>query len=74
MSQRFVGLDFTSLNSFMLFCSPLHVRFNTIKHLFLALFFKKQNFAWERETFKSQCIVVNDLFTDNIFIENENEK
>ena len=40
VSQR-IGLWFYCSNSLMLFCSPFHIHFNTIKHLFLALVFNK---------------------------------
>ena len=48
-------------NSLFLFCSYLHVHLSTIMYLLLDLVFKKLLakfsliFAWERETFKSQC-------------------
>ena len=56
LSQR-LGLRF--YRSLMLCWSPLHAHFSTIKHLLLALLFKKKYakfssiIAWKRETFKS---------------------
>ena len=40
VTQR-LGLWFYHSKSLMLFCSPLHAHFNTIKHLLLALVLKK---------------------------------
>ena len=40
VSQR-RGLRFYRFNALMLFCSPLQVHFSTLKHLLLALVFKK---------------------------------
>ena len=63
VSQR-LGLRFYRSNSLMLCWSPLHAHFSTIKHLLLALLFKKKYakfssiIAWKRETFKLQCTII----------------
>ena len=55
-----LGLDFIRFYSIILFCSPLHVHFSTIKHFLLGLVLMKQLlkfssiFALKRKTFKLQ--------------------